>query len=54
MRDQDEIKAAIRFYERRGWDWLPLVAYLSAKASGNWPPPVIRTAIGAGQGRRRK
>ena len=47
-----DIKAAIAFYEKRGWDWLPLIAYLSAKAFGSWPPVVIRTRIGAGRPRK--
>jgi hypothetical protein len=33
-----EIRSAIIFYEKRGWDWLMLVSYLSAKATGHWPP----------------
>lgn len=41
-----EITAAIIFYDGRGWDWLPLVGYLTAKANGDWPPQVIRTRIG--------
>lgn len=48
-----EIKAAIRFYEKRGWDWISVVAYLSAKANGDWPPRIIRTNIGTGLGRKR-
>ena len=34
---RDEIKEAIIFYDGRGWDWLPLVSYLTAKANGEWP-----------------
>lgn len=35
----DDIKSAIAFYEARGWDWLSVVAYLSARAVGMWPLP---------------
>lgn len=28
-----EILAAIRFYERRRWNWLPLVEYLAWKGT---------------------
>lgn len=28
-----EILAAIRFYSIRGWDWLPVVAFLAFKAT---------------------
>lgn len=38
MTPHEEIKAAIAFYEARGWDWLPVVAFLSARATGMWPP----------------
>jgi hypothetical protein len=34
---RDEITQAIIFYNGRGWDWLPLVSYLTAKANGEWP-----------------
>jgi len=30
---REEIVAAIRFYESKGWCWLKLVAFLSAKAT---------------------
>lgn len=36
---REDIKAAIEFYEARGWDWLMVVSYLSAKATGHWPLP---------------
>ena len=48
---QDEIKRAIAFYEARGWEWLSVVAYLSACAVGTWPPPKRETKRG---GRPRK
>jgi hypothetical protein len=34
---RQEIIEAIIFYRSRGWDWLPLVSYLVAKANGEWP-----------------
>lgn len=35
----DEIRAAIAYYDTRGWDWTDVVAFLSAKAVGMWPLP---------------
>ena len=37
-----EITQAIIFYNGRGWDWLPLVSYLTAKATGDWPIKKMR------------
>lgn len=31
---REEIKAAIQFYEARGWDWLDLIGFLSLKHTG--------------------
>lgn len=45
-KDMVEIRQAIAFYESRGWNWLSIVSFLSAKAIGHWPPNVIRTRIG--------
>lgn len=39
-RPTDEIKAAIRFYEKRGWGWLDVVAFISARALGTLPDDV--------------
>ena len=47
-----EIKEAIIWYEKHGYNWLSVVGYLSAKANGFGPPWIIRTRIGA-SGRRR-
>lgn len=33
---RDEIRAAIIFYEKRGWCWLNVVAFISAQATGHW------------------
>lgn len=38
---KSEILAAIKFYEQRGWDWLDVVAFLSAKAVGMLPQDII-------------
>lgn len=32
---RDEIRAAITFYEDRGWDWLPLVEYILWRERGS-------------------
>lgn len=32
-----DIKAAIRFYEALGWDWMSVVAFMSAKELGMLP-----------------
>lgn len=32
-----DIKAAIAFYEKRGYDWLSIIGFLSATALGLWP-----------------
>lgn len=37
--DHEEIRRAMAFYEERGWDWLMVVSYLSAKATSHWPWP---------------
>jgi hypothetical protein len=36
---QVEIKAAVEWYESQGKCWLMVVAFLSAKATGHFPPP---------------
>ena len=41
---RDEITQAIIFYNGRGWNWLPLVSYLIAKANGEWPLCIKRKA----------
>ncbi len=41
-----EIKEAIIWYEKHGYDWLSVVGYLSAKAIGFGPPWIVRTRIG--------
>jgi hypothetical protein len=51
---QAEIKAAIAFYEKRGWDWLSVVAFMSSRAVGTWPPHYVKTRIGVGIGRPRE
>lgn len=45
---QLEILAAIRFYDRRGWDWTSVVAFLSCKALGKdfWRWPAVRRIQG--------
>jgi hypothetical protein len=34
MRD---VLALIRYYSRRGWNWLDAAEYTLARASGRWP-----------------
>jgi hypothetical protein len=36
--EETEILQAINFYNARGWSWVTVVGYLSAKANGLWPP----------------
>ena len=36
---RNEIKALIRFYERRGKDWGPALTFTAARFEGIWPPP---------------
>lgn len=48
-----EIKEAIIWYEKHGYDWLSVVGYLSAKANGFGPPWIVRTRIGM-SGRKRR
>jgi len=43
-----EIKEAIIWYEKHGYDWLSVVGYLSAKANGMGPPWIVRSRIGVG------
>lgn len=31
---KEDVKAAIRYYERRGWDWSSVVGFLCAKYDG--------------------
>lgn len=32
--ERAELKAAIRFYEKRGWDWSDIVEYLAIRYNG--------------------
>jgi hypothetical protein len=34
-----EVKALIRYYDRRGWDWLSALEFTVRRASGTWPQP---------------
>lgn len=34
MEQKADIKAAIRFYERRGWDWSSVVGFLCSEYDG--------------------
>jgi len=43
---QKEIKALIKYYEKRGLDWLDIVCFTANRKLGFFPFPVIRTAIG--------
>lgn len=36
---RQNIKSLIAYYEERGLDWLDIVGYLTAVATGRWPPP---------------
>ena len=49
-----EIREAIAFYDKRGWNWLSVVAYMASSAAGYWPHKILRTRIGAGRPRRRR
>lgn len=40
---EEEVLAAIRYYEARGWDWLEVVAFISARALGTLPADVLRS-----------
>lgn len=33
----NEIRACIAFYDKRGWDWTEVVAYLASTSCGAWP-----------------
>ena len=33
LSERAELKAAIKFYERRGWDWSDIVEYLLMKST---------------------
>ena len=52
---REEIAHAILFYQMNGWDWLDVVSFIAAKATGHWPPPPREyRPLGCRGGRPRK
>lgn len=35
--ERDDVKALIRFYEKRGWDWSLAVEFHIRRYNGTWP-----------------
>lgn len=48
-----DVKALIRFYEKRGWDWGLPAEFLLRKYNQSPPCHVVKTAVGVGRGRPR-
>jgi hypothetical protein len=52
--ERADVKALIRFYDQRGWDWGLAAEFLLRKLNLSAPYCVIRTTIGVGRGRPRR